>query len=409
MYCNWTEAIERGECSGVMMLDLSAAFDLVNHSILLQKLALIGFEETALKWCKSYLEGRYQCVYVDGQFSELQSIEVGVPQGSVLGALFYILFVNDLPGVIHDTHINEEEHEGQNPWKRIQECDSCGALCCYVDDSTYTFSSTNAEDINSKLSKQFKKLSEYFRDNRLVVNDTKTQLVVVGTMRHQKIREAIQVETGTVSVIPVESGKLLGVNIHQSLKWKYHVITAESSMVKCLTGRLNCLRLKASNASFKTRLMLANAYFMSSLVYAIVIWGGAEKYVIKTLQVLQNRVARYVARQSWFTPTRTLLKHCGWLSVRQLIAYHSILQIWKILYLRRPSTLTSRLQLTNNRSRANSILALPPNTTHIGKNSFIVRAAHHWNSLPTELRTTSRMETFKKKLKHWIHENIEID
>ena len=59
MYCNWTEAFERGECSGVMILDLSAAFDLVNHSISLHKLALIGLEESALKWCKSYLEGRY--------------------------------------------------------------------------------------------------------------------------------------------------------------------------------------------------------------------------------------------------------------------------------------------------------------------------------------------------------------
>ena len=409
MYDNWTETVERGNCAAVMMLDLSAAFDLVNHSLLLQKLHLMGFDGHTINWCKSYLGGRSQCVYVDGQFSELKPVSVGVPQGSVLGALFYILFVNDLPGVIHDDHLNFEDLQSQKPWKRLEDCSLCGALCCYVDDSTYTYSCNNVEEMKGKLAYQYRQLSAYFRDNRLVINDSKTQLVIVGPRKHQHMRNEVFVDTGSVLVHPKESGRLLGVNIHQSLKWKYHVMEADTSVLKCLTSRLNSLKSKAANASFKSRLLLANAYFMSSLIYTISVWGGAEKYLVKAIQVLQNKAARYVSKQHWFTPTKTLLTHCGWLSVKQMIMYHRVLQIWKMIYLKQPEALASRLQLSNTRSRIDLALALPDATTQLRRKSFYSSACHSWNLLPTDIRKSCSQDTFKKKVKKWISINVDIE
>ena len=409
MYSEWIDAIENGKPAGAMLLDLSAAFDLVNHSILLQKFELLGFSTQAVDWCRSYLDGRRQCVYLDGHFSNFEPITLGVPQGSVLGALFYILFVNDLPAVVHDNHLDEEGQQGKNPWDNLLNCHSCGKICCYVDDSTYTVSGADAEEINLKLTHSYRRLSEYFNDNRLVINDAKTQLVIMGTGRHQLTREQVQIDTGMVVVYPVEYAKLLGANIHQSLKWKHHVIGGEFSLIKCLTSRLNSLRLKASNASFKTRLMLANSFFMSSLIYMIVNWGSAEKYLVKTVQVIQNKAARYVSKQSWYTPTRVILQHCGWLSVKQLIVYHSVLQVWKLLVYKAPRLLFSRLQLSNTRSRENFTLNLPPVTTRLGRGSFFVRAVHSWNSLPTDIRSIKKLNTFKKKLKQWISTNIEIE
>ena len=104
-------------------------------------------------------------------------------------------------------------------------------------------------------------------------------------------------------VNPVDTGKLLGLNVHQSMKWKDHIISNKKSMIKILTSRLNALRRISVNASFKTRLMVANSCFMSIITYMISVWGGTEKYIVRAVQVMQNKAARCVTKQSWFTPT----------------------------------------------------------------------------------------------------------
>ena len=105
MYDSWVEEVDDGNLVGVMMVDLSAAFDMVDHDILLKKLQLFGLDDMALSWVKSYLSGRCQSVYVDGCLSPPLYIACGVPQGSVLGMLLYILFTNDLQDSVHEEHI----------------------------------------------------------------------------------------------------------------------------------------------------------------------------------------------------------------------------------------------------------------------------------------------------------------
>ena len=97
MYDNWLEAAEAGTMAGVCLLDMSAAFDVVDHGLLLNKLELYGFNDDFLTWTRSYLSNRLQCVSIEGSLSRLQSVQVGVPQGSILGPLFYTLFTNELP------------------------------------------------------------------------------------------------------------------------------------------------------------------------------------------------------------------------------------------------------------------------------------------------------------------------
>ena len=406
MYGHWVDAIEEGKMAGIMMLDLSAAFDLVNHQLLLRKLAVMGMKEDVIKWFSSYLKDRRQCVYIDGQLSEVKSVKIGVPQGSVLGALLYVLFVNDLPIVIHD-------HAGKNSvlgnLESLDNCESCGALCSYVDDSTYTFSSFDPEVLGSKLSSQYRRLADYFRDNRLIINDAKTQLIVVGTRRQAHYRQMVVVDTGSVQIQPIPYGKLLGANIHETLKWRQHILGSDNSLIKSLTSRLNALRVKTKNASFKTRLTLANCHFMSIATYLMPVWGGAEKYLIKAVQTMQNKAARYVVNQSWYSPKRLLLKQCGWLSIRQLIFYSTALQVWKVLTFKTPSSLFARFKPSNTRSRTEKCLAIPLVETAIAKGSFEVRAALIWNRIPAEIRNLDSIDTFKRKLKSWISENVDLD
>ena len=144
------------------------------------------------------------------------------PQGSVLGALLYILFVNDLPEVVHG-HSGADLEVGKVSFN--MKCSECGTLCCYVDDSTYMYSSKDPAILSEKLSAQYKKLAQYMGDNKLVINDDKTHLLVMGTRKHNVLRSEVSINTGTVMVKPVPTEKLLGMNIHQLLNWKEHIIS----------------------------------------------------------------------------------------------------------------------------------------------------------------------------------------
>ena len=232
---------------------------------------------------------------------------------------------------------------------------------------------------------------------------------MIGNRKHVDLKQHIIVNTGTAIIKPSESVKLLGLTIHESAKWKEHLISGENSLVRCLTQRLYALKKVSVNASFKTRLMTANACFMSVLSYMITVWGGTEKYLVKAIQVVQNNAARCITKQSWFTSTRILLKQCNWMSIMQLIFYQTAVQTWKLKSHEVPPTLFTRLQLIHTRSRAEGNLRIPDFTTLAASKSFHVRAAMNWNHIPAEIRNLKHLGSFKTKLREWVKVNIPIE
>ena len=213
----------------------------------------------------------------------------------------------------------------------------------YVDDATYSFASKDPVILSSTLTTKYKTITNYMESNKLVINADKTHLVVMGKKKVNNIRGQVQLLAGQHTIAPSQTEKLLGCNIHQSLKWREHLQTNESSLIRQLTSRLNALRMLGINAPFKTRLMAANSVFMSLLTYLIPLWGGTEGYLIKALQIVQNKAARCVTKATWFTATRQLLRQCGWMSIRQLAFYHTVLTMYKMMKSGRPLYLRKKL------------------------------------------------------------------
>ena len=124
----------------------------------------------ALQWMENYLSGRSQAVYIDGALSSFLPVNVGVPQGSILGPLCYVLFTNDLPETILET--NNHVH-----WSHLTtHCPECGGLACFADDSTYSVASHDQGTLQEKLNDRYRVMAEYLGNNRLKLNDDKPTL-----------------------------------------------------------------------------------------------------------------------------------------------------------------------------------------------------------------------------------------
>ena len=410
MYDGWVEAAERGELTGVCMLDMSAAFDVVNHNLLLQKLRLYGFDQKSLAWMTSYLSGRTQSVCIDGTLSDPLELTAGVPQGSILGPLCYIIFTNDLPETIFTCQEHQASHQQFNT-----HCNECGSVCCFADDSTLSISDKSAEVVTEKLTEKYAVLSEYLISNRLKLNDDKTHLILMTTSQNRKLKNPqIQVNTPNETIRTTDSEKLLGGFIHRDLKWADHIVDNEKSLIKSLTTRLNALKKICRYSNFKTRLMIANGVFISKLIYLIPLWGGACRYLLKMLQVIQNKAARYVTRSSWSTSTRDLLRQCNWLSVTQLSAYHSLVMTHKTMLSQQPKYLHDKFGSQypcNTRLAASSKIRIDASFNaelSLAHSSFRWRASKLYNELPLEIRSETKMIRFKATLKKWVQVNIEI-
>ena len=227
MYDSWLQAVETGQLAGVCLLDMSAAFDVVDHDLLLQKLSLYGMEENILSWIQSYLTGRSQCVVIEGSLSRLLPVNHGVPQGSILGPLLYTLFTNELPEVIHDHHPQQhqqaaglQEDEGAGPLFHIEDSDN-GSICCYADDTTLSCTEYSPQALTNKLSEKYKIIAEFMRNNMLKLNDDKTHLLVMDTGQ-SKVRHAasrmVEIRTPSETIKPSKAEKLLGCWVSEDLK-----------------------------------------------------------------------------------------------------------------------------------------------------------------------------------------------
>ena len=219
-------------------------------------------------------------------------------------------------------------------------------------------------------------------------------------------------ETGSESIYPSNTERLLGAQISNDFSWNHHLILHEKSVRKVLNSKINALQKISWSADFRTRKMLANGLVQSNLVYVIQLYGSACEYLIQSLQVQQNRAARLVTKLEFGTSTKVLLTQVGWLSVHQLFVYHSILLLYKVKQNEKPSYLNEKFsrdfKYRTRQAASNDFVVTETPKSEIGRKSFVNTSRKLWNSLPTELKRTSQLSSFKNELRDWTMKNISI-
>ena len=378
MFDRWVQAASLGKVSGIVLLDLSAAFDLVDHNYLVKKLEIYGLDNDCLKWISSYLGNRYQAVWIDNVISEFLKCEIGVPQGSNLGPLFFLIFFNDLLYTL------------------------TSSVDSYADDTTLTSSGDSVEDIESKLNKDCERVCKWMKCNRLKLNPDKTHLLTMGTQRRlNNLPRPLSVRMDNIALMeePSHFESILGVYVQSNLKWQKQV----SSLKAKLAQRLNGLNQIKNICSLSVRKLIAEGSFNSVLAYCLPLFGGMEKHQLQELQILQNKAARLVCRVPPRYNRKEVFKKLNWFTVNQLICYYTLIMVFKVRQSKSPEYLANILCLNSRYGR----IKTRKQTLTLASNSFTHRGVQLWNKLPSTVRNEERIGPFKRLLRQWIFNHIQ--
>ncbi|CAB4026392.1 Hypothetical predicted protein [Paramuricea clavata] len=187
--------------NGVIFLDLKKAFDIIDHEILLMKLACYGVDDQSLLWFRSYLNDRQQVCHVNGVYSNKDFIKCGVPQGSILGPVLFLLYINDLP-----------------------KCLDHSIARLFADDTNMTFTGCNIKSIQEQMTSDLNNIFQWLCSNKLTLNVLKTDFILIGSRQKLSALDdsiVLSADNGTLS--KVRSVKCLGVDIDENLTWEIHI------------------------------------------------------------------------------------------------------------------------------------------------------------------------------------------
>ena len=374
MIDEWRKALDEDKLVGSVMLDLSKAFDLVDHSILLQKLRRYGVRGDELKWFKGYLDGRRQRVCVGEEKSAWSDVKRGVPQGSILGPLLFILYANDLP-------------------QEVQHCE----VKQYADDTTLSHVSSDAVDLESGLVADLESVVRWVDANKLRLNVNKTQMLLMSRKRREQELEQVGVRVGDQEIGRSRKVKCLGVVIDEGLKWHEHIGEVRR---KCFAG-LAKLRSLKDVLPASTKLKLYNAVVLPYLDYCSVVWHECTVQLSEKVERIQKSGMRFILSQPARAPSKDMRRALGWIPLERRRRMSRLALIRRCVTQEAPRTLGDKLRMNvgRYRTRGNNKLFLPAAKSEIFRRSFTFQGSHDWNNLPNELRTAGSRDSFNMAMK----------
>ena len=363
------ENLDIGSTVISVFLDFSKAFDCIDHEILLTKLDLYGVRGVTGQWFKSYLSRRSQYVSIDKKSSNFAGVSHGVPQGSILGPLLFLIFINDFPSC--------------NPFFRFT---------LYADDSTLTckFPNSNPDIIKNTLSVELNKVNKWLENNKIKINYDKTKFII---FNYRKSIDVNSLTIGNNQISRANAVKFLGIYIDEKLSFKTHIdnISEKTGKTVGLLYRLN---------KFLPEYILKTLYHClvsPHISYGIEAWYAAPKTAIDRISVIQKKVIRAINQLPYNTHTNDYFKYMCILKLEDI--YN--LQLGKYMLINQNTfNLVSRVHSHDTRSRNN--LALPLyNLTHTQK-FCKYRGIKLWNTLPNNIKESATVQQFGGRLKSYL-------
>ena len=322
------EAAEEKQIAVAMSLDESAAFDMISHNMILEKLKLYKCHSTTIAWFQSYLTFRSQYVAIGGHKSNLTPVLGGVPQGSIIGPTLFNVFTNELPDLINDYNVCKDEAHNMSDELFNNNCKKCGCLPTYDDDSVYIVANSSRIWNQQRLEEILERLTKFLNNNRLCINKSKTVLqeFMLKQKRCKVKGEPLNLLTltdkGDFKRIKVKRSNLfLRGTLQDDLQWKVHLDAGEEPLLADLRKKLGALKYLSGNLPRKIRLILANGIILSKILYILPIYGGTHQKYLSKIQILMNKTIRFVTGFHKRTKSMVLMKEAGWLNIHELVIF----------------------------------------------------------------------------------------
>ena len=381
---DWAMNGEKDLITGVLLWDLSAAFDTLDCEGACAKLKIFGLQERSIRWVRSFLTDRTQCVKINGAKSTARAVPSGVPQGGVLSPLVFVLFVSDL-----------------------QDWLSHSSAPTYADDTTTGTTGKTVEGTIALMEEDAEMVLKYMASNGLVANASKTSFLLINAGRTDY---NVTVRIGKDQVKREESAKLLGIQFQDSLRWKNQIF-GKGGIIPSLNSRLYIIRRLKGHLTSKNILKVVDGIFTSKIRYGLQLIGKArtrrEDAVCADLwaiQLVQNKLLRLLNKSQVKDriSTASLLKKFGMLSVNQLNAQVKLLEMWKSQNIVDYPLKVGRQEkientCTTRASTQGRLIELGRSTT--AKGSSTGDAIRIWNMAPKDIKDSRTVYQVKERIK----------
>ena len=383
------QGCDKGLHTGMILIDLQKAFDTINYDILLDKMVFLKFSPSTISWFRSYLTSRSFIVNVDSAFSEPADLVCGVPQGSILGPLLFLIYINDLPQAVKDSDIR-----------------------LYADDTCISFVHKSVKVIEEKLNQDFNSLCDWFLDNKLSIHfgEDKTKTILFSPKNLRKGAEELKVTRNDVTLKQHSTVEYLGCLLDSTL-------SGEEMAAKVLTkvnGRLRFLYRQGKYLNSRLRRMLCNTIIQPHFDYASSAWfPNLSKGLKDKLQIAQNKCIRYCLYLDNREGIRYKhFKEINWLPVSARVDQFIAVSVYKFSnnlapkymedVFKRP-VITRRTRHTNENK-----LAIPIRKHDYGKNCLSYMGATIWNSLENSIKEAKTCNSFKHRVKDKFFKQIKL-
>ena len=378
-----TNSLDNHESTVGVFIDLKKAFDTVDHGILIEKLYHYGIRGIANKWIGSYLMNRYQYVNINGTNSDYMNVLCGVPQGSILGPILFILYINDMCNV-------------STLLKPI----------LFADDTNLFYSGKDIKELCSVVSIELDKLCTWFQVNKLSLNTSKTNFMV---FTNKSCDDTYHVCMNGLLLSRVLVTKLLGVHMDSKLDWNDHINIVRNKIAKNVSVMNRVKHVLTSSALYSLYCTLVMPY----LTYCCEVWGNNYKTRIHSLFILQKRAIRICLNTDYKCHTKPLFYQLRSLNVFDTIDFNSLVFMYKAFHNLLPTSLLSYFKKVNdshNHNTRNNTLSFKVRYRRTSKKalSICVKGTKMWNALSSDIKLSRNVNAFKKMLKALLLENYKF-